>query len=143
MRERAFWLRKGKKIRVVFLGIVLRLKGEVTGSFHQPFSEIPMVCFLPDFFLFMFPRVMDSHLKWELNYCIPIYWSGRKFLYGVFYLYSKGFSTLYLVSFFMVKCSWLSFLILVKLLLFLRGDYYCWLVVILVEESFNLDRLIL
>ena len=55
------------------MGTVPGLKGEVTSSFHQPFWEIPVVRFLPNFFLFMFHWVMDSYLKRGLNYCIPIY----------------------------------------------------------------------
>ena len=100
LREKGIWLRKWKKrLGFVFMGTVLRLKGEVTGSFHQPFWGIPMVCFLPDFFLFMFPGVMDSHLKWGLNYCTPIYWSARNFLYGFLPLFRRFFHVIFGVLF--------------------------------------------
>ena len=86
------WLRKRKKIKVVFWVLFWGLRWSYT-FFHKPFREVLVVCFLSDFFLFMFPRVMDSCLKhWD----IYISFQGEK------------------------TCSWLSFLILVRLLLLLR-----------------------
>ena len=82
--RRKIWFLK-KKLGL-FFGHYFGTQGEVTGFFHQPFWEVPMVYFFPDFFLFLFPKVMDSHLRywdiyisfqdeeiWELNYCIPLY----------------------------------------------------------------------
>ena len=135
MREKGIWLRKWKKIKVVFLVIVLGLKGEVTGSFHQTFGEFLWYIFSLIFFLFMFPRVMDSRLKSEFNYCIPIYWSGRNFLYGFFTSIQRGFPRY-------IWCPLLWLNVLDCHSWFLLG-YYSWEVVIIVEESFNLGRLIL
>ena len=85
-----------------------------------------MVRFLLNFFLFMFHSVMDSYLKWGLNYCIPIYWSRRNFLYGFFTSIQRIFPRYIWYPLLWLNvidcCSW-----------FLLSCYYSWEVVIIVE----------
>ena len=85
-------MRKRKKIKVVFWALFWGLRWSYK-FFYKPFREAPVIFFLPDFFLFMFPGMMDSRLKhWDM------------------YISFQGEKT----------CSWLSFFILVRLLLLLR-----------------------
>ena len=92
------------------------------------FWKVSIVYFLPDLFLFMLSRVMDSHLKhwdiyisfqgeetWRLNYCIPIYWSERNFLCSFLHLFGGFFHVIFGVTF-LVDYSWLPFL---------KGGYHC------------------
>ena len=87
---------------------------------------------------------MDSHLKhwdiyirlksWETSEDLiivsPFYWSERNFLCGFLPLFEGFFHGIFGVPFF-----WLN--VLDYHSLFLLCCYYCWVVVIIVEESFN------
>ena len=108
-----------------------------------------MECFLIDFFLFIVFWVMGSHLKnWDIyisfqgeETCedliiVPHFVEVEEIFSMIFYFKLEGFFKLYLVFLF-----WLN--VLNYYCLFLLGCLYCWLVVIIVEESFNLGRWIL
>ena len=114
--EKGIWLRKENKIKVVFYTTVLGSRW-IYKFFCQPFGEVYVICFLFDFFLFMFPDVMDFHLKywdiyisfqgektWGLTYCIPIYWSEINFLHGFLLQFGRFFHVIFGVPF-LVECS--------------------------------------
>ena len=140
MREKGIWLRKWKKIRVVFF--VTGLKVEVTGSFHQPFREFLwyvffMISFYSCFMGWWIPTSSDDLI------IVSPFIEVEEIFFVVSYLYPKGFSTLYLVS-----SLWLNVLdyhswFLLCCYYSWEGGYYCWVIIIIVEEFFNLDRLIL
>ena len=95
MREKGIWLRKWKKIRVVFLGTMLKV--EVIGSFHQPFREFLwyvffLISFYSCFMGWWIPTSSDDLI------IVSPFIEVEEIFFVVFYLYPKGFSTLYLVS---------------------------------------------
>ena len=104
--EKGIWLREEKKTN----GHCSRVQGWSYRFLSSTFWEILMVCFLLDFFLFMFPRVVDSQLKWELSYYIPIYWNGRNFLRGFLPIF-KGF---FLVIFGVLFCGWMFLIVILN-----------------------------
>ena len=84
--RRKIWFKNKNKIRVVFWALFWDSKWSYK-FFSSTFLGSPYgIFFFPDFFLFMFPKVMDSHLRywdiyitfqdeeiWGLNYSIPPY----------------------------------------------------------------------
>ena len=121
LREKGIWLRKWKKIRVCFSGHYSRAQGWSCKFLSSTFLGNSYGMIL-DFFLFMFPWVMNFYLKWGLKYCIPIYWSGRNFLRGFLPLFKGFFHIIFGVLF----CGWIFLIfILERWLLLLSGCYYC------------------
>ena len=76
--------------------------------------------------IFTYCKLMDSYLKRGLNYCIPIYWSRRNFLYGFFTSIQRIFP-----RYIWYPLLWLN-VIDCRSWLFLNC-YYSWEVVIIVE----------
>lgn len=132
-----WWLRKGKKIMVVYLGTVLGLKRKVIGSFINLFREVSMVWFfswylsiycLLGWWILIHISFQDEETSEDLIICIIILLKWNKFSSWFFYLQLEGFSTLYFVSLFFGR------MFLDYYCLFLLGCYYYWMMVIIIES---------
>ena len=141
-----------KKIRVLFLGTILKLKDEVTSSFINLLGKSLWYDFFLNSFCSFFSRVMDSYLKhWDiyisfqgggtyedLIIVFSLYWNGRNFLHGFLAPFGGFFHIIFGVIFIFLFWMFLDYHSW-----FLLGCYYYWDVIIIVEESFSLDKWIL
>ena len=114
-----------KKIRVLFLGSILKLKDEVTSSFINLLGKSLWYDFFLNSFCSLFSRVMDSYLKhWDiyisfqgggtyedLIIVFSLYWNGRNFLHGFLAPFGGFFHIIFGVIFiFYFECSWIIIL---------------------------------
>ena len=139
------WLRKGKKIMVIFLGTIIGLKGKITSflinflgkfrwhnffqsSFYSLFYDVR---FSTQILIYIYISFQNEKTSKNLIICIPILLKWKKKFMG-FYVNLKDFFTLYLTSFYWLNVLGLLLFILVRLwlllnwwLLWLSGGYYC------------------